>query len=1147
MPSICPVCSKNCYSSQNVVECTSCKNWIHHGNRLRCSGLTDIEFQDHTLDEFKPFECDYCVSLRISSENNSIFLRLPFPVECEGNIFGKPSPVPKSDVTSLSPDQLKKFVKQCDDIKNFVTKSNEPENDQLSTTINSQYYDIKKFNKLKIDKKSSLGLFHANIASLNLHIDDLRDLLSRLDFCFDVIGISEHRIKKGQKPSNNIDLQGYNEFIFEPTGTACGGTGFYIHEKHDCIERKDLNLNFPSDFEASFVEIVLPDRKNLVVGCIYRHPSSKISVNDFNELHIQPILHKISQEKKECALMGDFNIDFLRSLSHNAASKFYSSLQSYFYTPFILQPTRLRSKTLIDNIFFNSLDYHSYSGNLLFELSDHLTQFLILEGYVKERSLVDLKITKRDFENFNEREFEETVIDGVNWEEICMIWIGDASASFKSFHDTVNFHLDEMAPDQEVPIKELKLMLKPWITKEILSKCDKRDELLKKFKNEKNPANAVQLYKEYKTLRNQITADKRRGKKAHNIAQFEKNKNSISTVWKSIRSLVNMKPGKKSNIKLMDEDNNLISDPKIISNIFNDHFSTLGAKVQQKIPVEPGDFREYLGKKSNDNRFIINPDGRTFFLSPTLPDEIEKIIDKLNPSKSTGPIGIPIFILKIFKKFFSYWLSQLINLCFETGEFPLMLKIAKVIPLHKKESVFNFLNYRPISLLSVFSKIYEKAIYVRIYSYLEKYNMIYSKQFGFRGNHSVNHAIISFTEHIRSLLDKGEYVCGIFVDLEKAFDTVHHDILCKKLEFYGLRGNVNKLIKSYLSDRKQFVSINGYDSEVKDVTCGVPQGSSLGPLLFLLYINDLRLCLSETSCGHFADDTFIIYNSKKPKSIETIINHELKKVSRWLRLNKLSLNAAKTEVIFFRSSRHALDYDKISIKMNGLKLTPVEYVKYLGMYIDKNLDWNHHIQELAKKLNRANGILSKLRYNTSLDICKQVYYAIFYSYLIYGCNVWGFSSEENINAIQVLQNKCVRIMTFAPYNSNVDQSFLDLKLLKVREVIKLQQLKVVYDFHDKSLPDDLMGLFKLSTTVHTTNQILNSALNNLIHIPKIKTVSYGNHSIRYHCAQLWNQKFRTGSFNIDSNPANDIKLCEVNSVHYFKKKLKQHFLHGYSL
>ena len=962
-----------------------------------------------------------------------------------------------------------------------------------------------------------------------------------------MIGISEHRIKKGQKPSNNIDIQGYEEFEFESSSTACGGTGFFINKKHDYIVRDDLKLNSPGNFEAMFVEIVLPDRKNLVAGCIYRHPSSKLSVDDFNEKHIQPILHKISKEKKECALMGDFNIDFLKSLGSNAASKFYSSLQSYFYTPFILQPTRLRSKTLIDNIFFNSLDYHSLSGNLLFELSDHLTQFLILEGYVKEREFIDLKITKKDFENFNEREFGEVVIDGLNWDEICMIRIGDASASFKSFHDTVNFHLDEMAPDRLVSNKELKLMLKPWITQEILAKCDKRDELLKKFKNEKNSDSATVIYKEYKLLRNQITADKRRGKKAHNIAQFEKNKNAISTVWKSIRSLVNMKPGKKSSIKLLDENDNIISDSKSIANIFNDHFSTLGAKVQQKIPLEQGDFRDYLKKKGKDNKVVINPDGHSFFLSPTLPDEIEKIIDKLNSSKSTGPNGIPVFILKAFKGFFSFWLSKLINLCFETGEFPSILKIAKVIPLHKKESVLNFLNYRPISLLSVFSKIYEKTMYVRIYSYLEKYNMIYSKQFGFRGNHSVNHAIISFTEHIRSLLDKGEFVCGIFVDLEKAFDTVHHDILCEKLKFYGLRGNANKLIKSYLSDRKQFVSINGHDSEVKDVTCGVPQGSSLGPLLFLLYINDLRLCLSETSCGHFADDTFIVFNSKKPKTIETVINYELKKVSKWLRLNKLSLNAAKTEVIFFQSKRHSLDYDKISIKMNGFKLTPVDYIKYLGMYIDKNLDWNHHIQELIKKLNRANGIISKLRYNTTLDICIQVYYAIFYSYLIYGCNVWGFTSEENIKAIQVLQNKCIRIMSFAPYNSNVDQSFLDFKMLKVRDVIKLQQLKVVYDFQDKTLPDDLMDLFRLSSNVHSTNQTLNSALNNLIHIPKIKTVSYGNHSIRYHCAKIWNQMFRNGSFCVDSNQINDVKLCQVNSVHYFKKKLKQHFLYEYSL
>ena len=176
--------------------------------------------------------------------------------------------------------------------------------------------------------------------------------------------------------------------------------------------------------------------------------------------------------------------------------------------------------------------------------------------------------------------------------------------------------------------------------------------------------------------------------------------------------------------------------------------------------------------------------------------------------------------------------------------------------------------------------------------------------------------------------------------------------------------------------------------------------------------------------------------------------------------------------------------------MNGLKLTPVDFIRYLGMYIDKFLNWNVHLEELGKKLSRANGVISKLRYNVPLNICKQVYYAIFFSYLNIGSNVWCFTRENNINNVQILQNKCVRIMTFAPFNSNTDQSFIDLGLLKVREIIKMNQLKVVYDFYDKKLPDDLMSLFVLSSNVHTTNQVLNSALNNLIHCPGFDSVTY---------------------------------------------------------
>ena len=526
---------------------------------------------------------------------------------------------------------------------------------------------------------------------------------------------------------------------------------------------------------------------------------------------------------------------------------------------------------------------------------------------------------------------------------------------------------------------------------------------------------------------------------------------------------------------------------------------------------------------------------------------MSKIIDSLDVGKSTGPVGIPVFLLKVFKEFFSYWLARLVNMSFETGVFPRSLKSAKVTPLHKKDSKVDYLNYRPISLLSVFSKIYEKLIYSRVYSYLVKNELIYSKQFGFRAGYSTNHAIISITEHIRRLLDDGEFVCGIFVDLEKAFDTVHHDILCNKLESYGLRGKSNDLIKSYLGGRSQFVSIDGFDSEVRSVTCGVPQGSSLGPLLFLIYINDFRLCLSKTSCGHFADDTFVLYSSKKPKTLETVINYELKEVIKWLRLNKLSLNAAKTELIIFRSNRHPINYSDISIKFNGHKLTPVSQVKYLGMYIDEHLSWDCHVAELAKKLSRANGVLSKLRYNAPLHVCLQVYYSLFYSHLIYGCNVWGLTSEENIEKIEVLQRKCVRILTFAPFNAHTNQIFIDLKILKVRDVIKLNQLKLTYDFLNNNLPADLMTLFQRSSDVRSVQT--NSVVRDLLYLPSFQSSTYGSRSIRYRCAQLWNEMFKSGSVQVksDREKHSRILLSKIRNSCNLRNALKRHFLYFYTV
>ena len=214
------------------------------------------------------------------------------------------------------------------------------------------------------------------------------------------------------------------------------------------------------------------------------------------------------------------------------------------------------------------------------------------------------------------------------------------------------------------------------------------------------------------------------------------------------------------------------------------------------------------------------------------------------------------------------------------------------------------------------------------------------------------------------------------------------------------------------------------------------------------------------------------------------------------------------------------------------------------MYIDKHLNWNTHIDELCKKLSRANGIISKLRYNAPLDVCKRVYYAIFFSYLINGCNLWCLTPRnQNIARIERLQKKCVRIMTFAPFNAHTNPIFQELEVLKVRDVIKTQQLKLVFEFQQNCLPDDLMDLFHLTSDVHTTNLVLNSTDRKFLHLPPFKTMTYGKKSIRYQCPKIWNHTFKTGKLQIDLDRSKDIKLDSINTNKTLKHSLKTLSVH----
>ena len=401
----------------------------------------------------------------------------------------------------------------------------------------------------------------------------------------------------------------------------------------------------------------------------------------------------------------------------------------------------------------------------------------------------------------------------------------------------------------------------------------------------------------------------------------------------------------------------------------------------------------------------------SLFLAPVTLIEVNDLISILNPSKSVGPNSIPIKLLRIIGLSISPLLVLLVNQSFQSGIFPDKLKIAKVISLFKKGNPELPSNYRPISLLPVFSKIFEKLMYRRLYKFLEIHKVLYSLQFGFQENHSIDHALVSLTEAIRNTLDNKRLGCGIFIDLQKAFDTVNHRILLSKMEHYGIRGCALEWFKSYLSNRKQYVFVNGSNSNLLPINCGVPQGSALGPLLFLTYINDLPNASKKLTFYLFADDTNIYYESKDLSDLIRIVNKELRLVKKWLDSNKLSLNIDKTNYIIFHSSSINVSSGS-DIRIGKKYIKRVKFVKFLGLLLDEHLSWKYHLSELSKKFARTCGMFFKIRNLLPLDVLICLYNALFLSFLQYGLIVWGQTYASYVDPIFKLQKKAVRAISF---------------------------------------------------------------------------------------------------------------------------------------
>lgn len=598
---------------------------------------------------------------------------------------------------------------------------------------------------------------------------------------------------------------------------------------------------------------------------------------------------------------------------------------------------------------------------------------------------------------------------------------------------------------------------------------------------------------------------------------FQQHKNNIKRTWDGIKSIINIsKRSKTCPSQLLDHKHVLNETPAGIANTFNTYFTSVGNSLDSKIRSTSKNFREYMPSCATGS----------FFMNPTDTSEIVEIINSLITSKATGPHSIPTHILKIGSSLLASPISYIINQSFNQGIVPDVFKLAKVVPVYKSGSADICSNYRPISLLSNISKIIEKATHRRLYEFLEKSNVIYDLQFGFRKEHSTNHALVNLVSNVNDVLDRGEFACGLFLDLQKAFDTVNHQILLHKLETYGIRGVCLSWFSSYLNGRKQYVAVEDTNSYTSLVDIGVPQGSILGPLLFLVYINDFHNCLSSGVAQHFADDTAIVFNGLAIKKMKLMMSREISKIDDWLCANRLSLNAAKTEIILFRPVNKRCQ-SNFNLKIKNTKIFLSNKVKYLGVVLDPHLSWRYHLSDLSKKLTRANGFLSKIRYFVDTPTIISLYYSLFQSHLTYGCLAWGLTCKNSLSRILSLQRRAIKIISFSGYNNPSPHStsylFSRLGILKLEDVIKLRLCLFMHDWQWMKLPRSFDKFFKFYCPPIRTRMSEAAKLS----VPARRTEMYGSNNIKSKGAVLYNHLH---DLNINLNKPKAIFTKEIKSL-----------------
>ena len=911
---------------------------------------------------------------------------------------------------------------------------------------------------------------------------------------FDIICLNE-TFCDGSIADNEISLPSYS-IVRKDRNRHGGGVAIYIRNSLTFIRREDLETD---DVECIWVEIKCKQRQPVLISSMYRPPSSCIEFVD----KVGDIIDKASCERKEMIVTGDFNYDVSISDGVVNSNPITSCFDLFQMTQLINEPTRITesTRTTIDLIFSSHPELINECGVLPVLLSDH---YLVYGTH--SWTTPKMKGRSINFRCYKDIDSDALKEDFLNAPWQCVLNCHDVDEAWCMWHSVfmriINFH----APIKTKRIRGTPL---PWLDGDILQLMRQRDHAHKTAKR-----SGSQIHWDvYKKLRNKVTYKIRAKKSEYFASTIEENKSNSSMLWKKLKEIL---PQKQKYIpsSILSADGENIHDPTEIADIFNEHFSTIGERLaDHSIPSEPEEdnSRVPIYDNSIDDQCVI----------PDITEEfVRKQISSMSVGKTTGPDGISVKMIKIASPYVTKCLTHIFNLSIRCGRYPKDWKHALVTPIHKGGDKCSSSNYRPISILPIVSKILERWVHSAVYTYLEENTLIPSCQSGFRPLHSTETTLHDFTNKCFQAMENGEVTGSVFIDLSKAFDCVDHEILVDKLKRLNMSPSVISWFESYLSGRSQSVKLDDKISKDLPLNVGVPQGSILGPLLFIIYTSDLPSCIPP-NCNLFmyADDSTLTCSSSSINEVERSLNVALDRIHNWCVRNKLRLNSNKTKCMII-GTRQKISDAELNVYIADKLIIKEKCCKCLGVIIDDTLSWGPHVEYVRKAVSSKLGMLNRIRDCVTQNSLLTLFISLVMPTLEYCCTVWGGRYVSHDNTLNKCLKRAARMILKCTSLAPSADMFARLNWISFPERVKFKKATLVFKCLNKMTPSYVANLFTPNAHIRETRQSTNKALK----VPLAKKECYVK-SFAVSGANIWN--------NLPE------QLRRVDSLDTFKSELRQ--------